>query len=90
MKVSLAQGLSEDDYEVIVVNDGSTDDGPRIVYEYSRRHTQVKLINQLNAGVGSARNRGIQEAVGEYIYFIDADDFLLEGDKDPKRKMLYS
>jgi glycosyltransferase involved in cell wall biosynthesis len=75
----LAQGLAEDDYEVIVVNDGSTDNGPAIVEEYCNKYPQIRLIHQPNGGVGSARNRGMEEAEGEYVYFVDADDWLLEG-----------
>jgi glycosyltransferase involved in cell wall biosynthesis len=75
----LAQGLADDDYEVIVVNDGSTDNGQEIVAEYSRKYQQIHLINQSNAGVGAARNRGMDEAHGDYVYFVDADDWLYEG-----------
>jgi glycosyltransferase involved in cell wall biosynthesis len=75
------QGLAEDDYEVIVVNDGSTDNGPDIVEEYCRKYPQLKLVNQskYNFGVGSVCNRGIEEAKGDYIYFVDADDWLCKG-----------
>jgi GT2 family glycosyltransferase len=60
------------DFEVIVVDDGSTDDGASIVQKYSRLTLQV--ISQPNAGPGAARNRGISEARGELIAFLDADD----------------
>lgn len=60
------------DLEVIVVNDGSTDAGPEIVRQYD--DPRFKLINQENAGVSSARNRGIKEAKAELIAFLDADD----------------
>lgn len=73
----LAQGLKYDEYEVIVVNDGSTDSGGEIVKKYCREHDNFRLINKKNGGVSSARNRGIDEAKGEYIYFMDADDYLL-------------
>lgn len=64
------QSLS--DFEVIVVDDGSTDDGPRIVSEYADR--RLRRVAQRNAGPGSARNRGIREARSEYLAFLDADD----------------
>lgn len=60
------------DYELIVVNDGSTDNGAKIVETYP--DTRIRLINKENGGVCSARNRGIQEAKGEYIAMLDADD----------------
>lgn len=66
-------------YEVIVVNDGSTDDTREIVEELVSAHDEVKLINQKNGGRSSARNRGIDVSCGKWMMFIDADDFLLDG-----------
>ncbi|WP_186755701.1 glycosyltransferase family 2 protein [Echinicola salinicaeni] len=60
-------------FEVIVINDGSTDGGDRLVEK--RYGNQVHLIHQANQGVSAARNRGISEAQGAYIAFLDADDF---------------
>jgi len=60
------------DYEVIVVDDGSTDNGPDIVRQYS--DPRLGLIHQTNAGPGAARNRGIKESYAPYIAFLDADD----------------
>ena len=61
--------------EIIVVNDGSKDKGAEVVTQYAASYPNVRLVNKENGGASSARNLGIQEAKGEYIAFIDADDF---------------
>jgi glycosyltransferase involved in cell wall biosynthesis len=61
------------DFEVIVVNDGSKDGGEKIVEEYS--DSRIHLINQENQGVSAARNHGVRLAKGDYIQFLDADDW---------------
>ena len=60
--------------EVIIVNDGSTDNSESIIYENLKVHSNIRYVKQENLGVGAARNRGIKEARGEYIGFIDSDD----------------
>lgn len=62
--------------EFIFVNDGSTDDSREIIEEYQKLDSRVQLYNQENKGVSSARNKGIQLAKGEFIAFVDADDFI--------------
>lgn len=63
-------------YEIIVVNDGSTDNTENIIKEYQKRYSQIKLITIRNSGVSIARNIGIKNAVGDYITFVDGDDLV--------------
>lgn len=60
--------------EIIVVNDGSTDDSLRVAQAFSGEHKEVKVLSQPNSGVSAARNHAIREAKGEYILPVDADD----------------
>ena len=68
----LNQTLS--DIEIILVDDGSSDDSPKICDELKRAHDQIIVIHKSNGGVSSARNAGIKAASGDYIGFIDSDD----------------
>ncbi|MBE6753516.1 MAG: glycosyltransferase [Ruminococcaceae bacterium] len=72
---ALAQTL--EDIEIICVNDGSTDHSPDILAEYAAADRRVRIINKPNGGLSSARNAGIDAAVGEYIYFFDSDDLIV-------------
>lgn len=66
------------DLEIIFVDDGSSDGSADIIELYTEKYSNMKLIHQENKGVSSARNRGIEEANGEYIAFFDADDIAEE------------
>ena len=68
---------SLEDYEVILVNDGSTDSSREICDKFAAEHKEFRVIHQGNEGVSAARNKGIAEAQGEYILFLDSDDFLV-------------
>ena len=67
------------DAEVICVNDGSTDTSPAILEEYAAKHGNLRIVTQPNRGLGAARNAGMDAARGEYIFFVDSDDFLAPG-----------
>lgn len=69
--------MDESLYEVIVVDDGSKDKGPEIVEEYRSKHNNLQFIRQQNNGASAARNRGLEVAQGEWIWFVDADDAIL-------------
>ena len=63
-------------FELIIVDDGSTDDSGRICDSLSLKDSRIKVVHKSNGGVSSARNKGMDEASGEYYAFVDADDFV--------------
>ncbi len=63
------------DYEIILVDDGSTDNSPTICDKYAEKYTQIKVIHKTNGGLSDARNFGIKKAQGDYLIFLDSDDF---------------
>ena len=65
-----------DNLEIIIINDGSTDSCPSILAEFSAQYPNLTVIHKENGGVTTARNTGLDAAQGEYIWFVDADDFL--------------
>lgn len=66
------------DFELVLVNDGSTDSSLEICYNFSKIDERVKVITKPNAGVSSARNFGLDAACGEWIAFVDSDDWITE------------
>jgi len=70
------QGLPEEDYEIIIVNDGATDSSGMIAASYEARYKQIRVHLQENQGLSAARNKGMELARGEFIYFIDSDDYI--------------
>lgn len=72
----LNQDINSSDYEIIVVNDGSTDKTKEIVEGYVSSHSNVILINQQNKGLSGARNSGVKVARGRYVMYIDSDDYI--------------
>ena len=70
----LAQSLP--DIEIILVNDGSTDNSLAICLEYAKDNKNIIIINQANQGLSAARNAGLEAAHGDYIGFVDSDDFI--------------
>lgn len=64
------------DFEIIVVNDGSTDDSQLIIEEYKRNYPEIRSFVKQNGGLSDARNFGLQYAVGEYVAFVDSDDYV--------------
>ena len=69
-----------EDYEIIVVDDGSPDRSGEIAEDYARRHPGlIRVLHQPNGGLGAARNTGIEAAKGEYLLFLDSDDSLAPG-----------
>lgn len=70
----LEQSLKE--IEIILINDGSIDRSGEICDEYAMKDERIRVIHKVNEGVSRARNRGIVEASGKYIMFVDSDDYV--------------
>lgn len=64
------------DLEIVLVNDGSNDQSLKILENYALRDTRIKVVNQENKGVAAARNTGLDNATGDYILYVDSDDWI--------------
>ena len=71
-------GQTLTDMEIICIDDGSTDNSPNILNEYAKKDSRIKIISKENGGQATARNLGIKQAQGEYVAFVDSDDFIEE------------
>ena len=67
-----------EDYELLLINDGSTDNSENICNEYAEKDKRVKVYHQKNSGVSAARNKGLEQSKGEWITFVDSDDYIRE------------
>lgn len=84
----VAQDISPNDYEIILVDDGSPDNSRLVAEEYASRHSNIIVLSQPNKGTSGARNTGLRQAAGKYVYFVDPDDYILENSlKEPLETM---
>lgn len=74
----LHQDIPLDDYEIILVNDGSPDGSKTVAEDYASRFSNIIVLSQENKGTSGARNTGLRHASGKYVYFVDPDDYILE------------
>jgi glycosyltransferase involved in cell wall biosynthesis len=63
-------------YDILLVDDGSTDNSPQICEDYAKAYDIISVIHKENGGLSEARNTGISNAEGEYVYFLDSDDWI--------------
>ena len=77
------QGLEDDRFEIIIVNDGTPDRSMEMITDIIGQHQNITIINQENQGLSGARNNGIAAAKGEYIFMPDSDDMLIENSLKP-------
>lgn len=76
LKSLFAQNLIEDEFELLIINDGSKDNSLSIADNFASFHSNVKVISRENGGLSAARNTGLTHASGNYVWFVDSDDFI--------------
>lgn len=81
----LDQSIQKSEYEIVVIDDGSEDLSGRILDDYACKHSNIRVIHKDNSGVAEARNTGLDKAEGQYITYVDSDDYV---DKDCYRDLL--
>ena len=74
----LNQDISKEEYEIVCVNDGSPDKSAEIAEHIAKSNANIRVINRPNGGLSAARNTGIDNAKGEYIFFVDSDDWIAD------------
>lgn len=77
----LVQDIPDDEYEIIVIDDGSTDNGPeevQSVIDNNRNGVEIRMFSQDNSGLSVARNLGLLHSMGDYVWFVDSDDWIEE------------
>lgn len=72
----LSQGLENDEFEILLVDNGSTDNSGRVCDEFAAKYGNVRVLHLENLGAGASRNSGIKAAKGDYIWYIDSDDLI--------------
>lgn len=72
----MTQDISIDDYEIIIVNDGSTDNTLQLIKEWKLKCKNIRVLNQSNKGQSAARNLALKQAQGKFIFFVDSDDYI--------------
>lgn len=70
------QDIPSSDYEIIVVNDGTPDNAMTVINSYASQYDNIRIVEQDNGGLSAARNTGMSIAQGEYVWFVDSDDFI--------------